>query len=206
MISAGYGYTVTPTILISGGGGSGAAATCSIGVGNTGVTNIRVTNSGNAYYNPTVTISDPETGTTATAVAVVNNNTGIDAVRIINPGIGYTVVPSITFSDSASVGVGTFVYNELVTGQTSGVTARVRNFRKDTSLNFANPPLYLDVSLNTGKFSVGETLVGSESSATFVVRSHDLDSYDDTYDENEEIELEADNILDFTESNPFGDY
>ena len=207
IISAGYGYTVAPTILISGGGGSGAAATCSIGGTYYGVNSINITNSGNAYYNPIVNISsDPNVITPATAVAIVNSNTGIDAVRITNPGIGYTVTPSITFSDSASVGVGTFVYNELVTGQLSGITARVRNFRKETSLNSVNPPLYLDVSLNTGKFSAGETLVGSESSATFVVRSHDIDSYDDTYDENEEIELEADNILDFTESNPFGDY
>ena len=32
------------------------------------------------------------------------------------------------------------------------------------------------------------------------------DSFDDPYDTNEEIEFEADNILDFTESNPFGDF
>ena len=52
----------------------------------------------------------------------------------------------------------------------------------------------------------GEILVGSISSARYVVKSHDLDSYDDPYDVNEEIQLEADNILDFTESNPFGEY
>ena len=35
---------------------------------------------------------------------------------------------------------------------------------------------------------------------------HDLESYDNPYDTNEEIEFEADDILDFTETNPFGTY
>jgi hypothetical protein len=33
-----------------------------------------------------------------------------------------------------------------------------------------------------------------------------LESYDNPYDVNEEIETEADSILDFSESNPFGEY
>ena len=62
------------------------------------------------------------------------------------------------------------------------------------------------VSLNTGKFYVGETIVGSSSSASYTIKSYEDDSYENPYDVNEEIETEADSILDFTESNPFGDY
>ena len=62
------------------------------------------------------------------------------------------------------------------------------------------------VALNTGKFGLGEVIVGSISSARYVVKSYDTESYDNPYDVNEEIETEADNILDFTESNPFGNY
>ena len=68
------------------------------------------------------------------------------------------------------------------------------------------PVTSLRVSLNTGKFSAGEIVVGSISSARYVVSDYDAESYDNPYDVNEEIETEADDILDFTESNPFGTY
>ena len=133
------------------------------------------------------------------------NQDSITDLRILTPGIGYTEAPSVSFTGFTTVGVGTFVYNEVVTGQTSGTKAIVKDFRKDTSTNVINPPILLEVAINSGKFSAGETLVGSTSSAKYVVQSHDLNSDEDTYDENEEFELEADNILDFTETNPFGE-
>ena len=64
----------------------------------------------------------------------------------------------------------------------------------------------LRVSLNTGEFSPDEVVVGSISSARYVVTNYNSESYDNPYDSNEEFELEADNILDFSESNPFGTY
>ena len=107
----------------------------------------------------------------------------------------------------STVGFGTFVYNELVTGESSGVTGRVRDFRTVISVTPGVAPVTsLRVSLNTGKFYTGETIVGSISSARYVVQNYDDESYDNPYDVNEEIELEADSILDFTESNPFGSY
>ena len=88
----------------------------------------------------------------------------------------------------------------------SGVTARVRNFRTRTDVNSLNPPVDVQVALNTGEFSVGETVVGGISSATYLVESYNRESHENTYDRNEEFETEGDSILDFTESNPFGDY
>ena len=58
------------------------------------------------------------------------------------------------------------------------------------------------VSLNTGQFFEGETIVGGSSTAQYIVKTHDLDSYDQPFDSNEEIELEADSLLDFSENNP----
>ena len=60
--------------------------------------------------------------------------------------------------------------------------------------------------MNTGQFSAGETITGSESSAVYILKSYDDDSYEESYDENEEFETQADSILDFTERNPFGEY
>jgi hypothetical protein len=50
------------------------------------------------------------------------------------------------------------------------------------------------VSLNTGNFSAGETITSGISSASFIVASYDRESYDNSYDVNEEIETEADTI------------
>ena len=69
-----------------------------------------------------------------------------------------------------------------------------------------NPPIELQVSLNSGRFSAGEVIVGSISSARYVVESYSDDSFDNAFDSNKEIETESDSLLDFTENNPFGDY
>ena len=210
LTNAGSGYVTPPTITISGGSGTGAAATCSIGGTLFSVSSLSITDPGNGYAStPVVTIGSPGTGTTATALVTINAQTKINSARILNPGIGYTegVAPTVSLAGFSTIGVGTFIYNEIVTGETSGTTARVRDFRTTTSPLPGIPPVTsLRVSLNTGKFSAGEIVVGSISSARYVVSDYDTESYDNPYDVNEEIETEADDILDFTESNPFGTY
>jgi hypothetical protein len=197
--NSGSGYVTPPTITISGGGGSGAAATCSVGATQFSVSEIEITGSGRGYTaSPIVTISGPGTGVTATAVARINSNTEIDSIRILKPGIGYTEAPTISITGLSAIGVGTYVYNETVTGETSGTTAVVRNFVPDSKI--------LTVSLNTGEFGSDEVVVGSISSARYVVQNYNNESYENPYDSNEEFELEADDILDFSESNPFGNY
>ena len=206
--NGGSGYTSPPTITFSGGGGTGAAATCSIGGTQFSVSTINITDTGFGYASaPMITIGGPGTGVTATAIATINANTEIDSIKILNPGIGYTEAPTVSIAGFSTIGIGTYIYNEIVTGETSGTTARIRDFRTTTSPFPGIPPVTnVRVALNTGKFSVGEIIVGSISSARYVVSEYDDDSYDNPYDVNEEIETEADDILDFTESNPFGTY
>ena len=208
LTNGGSGYTSPPTITFTGGGGSGAAATCSVGGTQFSVNSITITDAGVGYASaPELTISGPGTGVTATAIARVNSDTEIESITILNPGIGYTTAPTIEFAGFSTVGFGTFIYNEIVTGQTSGTTARVRDFRTTISPFPGTPPVTnLRVSLNTGDFYAGEVIVGSISTATYVVESYDDESYEQGYDSNEEFEAEADNILDFTETNPFGNY
>lgn len=205
---SGSGYIIPPTITISGGGGSGAAATCSVGGTQFSVSEIEITGSGRGYTtSPVVTISGPGTGVTATAIARINSNTEIDSIRILKPGIGYTEAPTISITGLSAIGVGTYVYNETVTGETSGTTAVVRDFVTIESGSSGVPDKkLLRVSLNTGEFGSDEVVVGSISGARYVVQNYDNESYDNPYDSNEEFELEADDILDFSESNPFGNY
>lgn len=201
LTNGGSGYTTPPTITITGGGGTGAAATCSIGGTQFSVSSISIIDPGNQYsVAPIITIGSPGVGVTATAIAEITTDNKLDYIRILNPGIGYTQAPTVSIAGLSTIGVGTYIFNEVITGESSGTTAVVKDF---TNTNLLTS---LSLSLNTGKFSEGEVIVGSKSSARYTVLSYNTESYDNPYDINEEIELEADDILDFTESNPFGSY
>ena len=211
--NSGIGYTTPPTITFSGGGGTGAAATCSVNVTSSenyfNINRIQIDNEGKGYPTPPTIeiVGSVGAGITAIGIASVSSDGKLNSINLIRPGAGYTQAPTINIAGFSTVGFGTFVYNELVTGESSGVTGRVRDFRTVISVTpGVDPVTSLRVSLNTGKFSTGEVIVGSISSARYVVQNYDDESYDNPYDVNEEIELEADSILDFTESNPFGSY
>ena len=203
LTNSGAGYTVTPTITISGGGGVGASATCAIETSLKGITRFTVNNNGSGYSSsPMVTITgNVGMGTTAVAKAIVGVGNSISSIRIIEPGIGYTVAPTITIaSPSLLVGVGTFKFNEIVTGSNSGTTGRVKSWDKDTKVLKVS---FVNNASNKGFYN-GELIVGSASSATYAVSSYDTWDEYDKYSENVQIETEADNIVDFSESNPFG--
>ena len=204
----GYDENYPPMIVFSGGGGAGVAVT--FGIVSAGISTVAIAQSGFGYAeSPTVIVSEPPTGvgnTVGVAVAILNENTNVIALQWNNVGSGYTEAPTVSFSGITTTGIGTFFYNEEVTGQTSGVKARVRDFKTRSDISVINPPVELKVSLNSGAFYPGETIVGGISTATYIVKSYSSDSVDDTYDSNAEIESEADNLLDFTEGNPFGDF
>lgn len=193
---AGYGYADAPQIRFIGGGGKGATGIASIGDGIVGI--ITVTNSGSGYINPpTITFTGIST-VSAAATAVVSSAGTITSIRITNAGLGYTVTPTITIGNPTLTSSGNFVFNEIVTGSQSGVTARVKSWNSITNV--------LQVSNLTGEFKPGENIVGSASSASHYLRSVNLlvSKTADSYAENIDIEEEANDIIDFNESNPFG--
>ena len=196
----GAGYTAGPGIRFFGGGsdGAGAAATSFTGDGTLGV--VTFTNHGGGFTtNPTVTISGPTgVGTTATAIAEINNAGIVTFFGFTNAGSGYTTsdVVNITFSEPSLTSTGTFVFNEIITGQTSGVTARVRTWNGTTNI--------LEVASVTGDFRVGETITGGTSGASRVLRLRDIEPDNVEFADNFTIETEADAIIDFSEQNPFG--
>jgi len=197
--NAGAGYTIAPTITISGGGGTGAAATCGINTASRGVISIVVSGGGAGYSTtPLVTVAGPSVGTTATGRAVVSAAGTISNVYVIDPGEGYTTTPAVTIGAAATTGIGTFWRNEVVTGGRSGATARVKRWTKSTNT--------LQVGITSGTFYPGELITGAKSGAEYEVNVSSANTTGDKYKQNETIETEADNILDFTESNPFGNY
>ena len=196
----GAGYTVAPGVQFIGGGGAGAAATTKIGDGVVGV--VTVTEGGAGYVTaPTITFSNEVflTGVTtvsAAATAIVSAAGTITAIRFTNAGLGYSTAPTITVSNPNLNSSGEFVFNEIVTGSSSGTTARVKVWNSTTSI--------LEVYNVDGTFTLGENIVGSTSGATHGLRKVDLDPEDDGFADNLDIETEADSILDFSEQNPFG--
>jgi len=196
IVNPGYGYTNAPSVAFVGGGGAGAAATTTIGDGVIGI--VTLTSGGSGYVGePTVTFSGaPGAGVTATARAHINTAGVVTAIYITNAGLGYTEAPTITVSSPYFSGSGTYVYNETVVGSISSTTALVKEWNSVDNL--------LKVSNISGSFVNGDVLTGSESGATYKVRIINKYNTTDTYAENDTIESEADAIIDFSESNPFG--
>ena len=195
---SGYDPNNPPSISFYGGGGYGAQAI--VGIATTGsIGPIIVTNSGQGYtVEPTVSISGPVSGgTTAVARAILNSYGGISTVRIVNAGYGYTEPPTITISAGSTVSSGNFIFNEIVTGSISNASASVKSW--DAELN------RLQVSGSGKTFVVGDVIVGSASSAIYVVQKTGEYETSSKFDSAKEIQEESDSIIEFTEINPFGE-
>ena len=203
IVNPGIGYTVVPNVSIISSSGSGGIATAIISSGSLGPINLI---GGGADYStaPIVSISTaPVGGTNATAQAFINSSGIVTSIRYTNAGAGYTQAPVITISSPVGVSTGNYIFNEIVRGVSTGTTAYVNDWDYDTRI--------LQVKTSSGSFIRGESVVGmgttsGGSNANYKILSiNTQDEYDD-YADNIPIENEADEILDFSERNPFGDY
>lgn len=193
VINAGYGYTIAPKVAFFG-DGVGAAATSTIGDGVIGI--VSVTNGGSGYTSsPQITFTGIST-VSAAATAVISSAGVITQIRITNAGLGYTQVPTITIGSPALTSVGDYIFNEVVVGSISSTTARVRSWNSITNI--------LEVSNVAGEFLVSDTIIGSDSGASHKLRVINTNPANDGFADNQNIENEADSIIDFSEINPFG--
>ena len=194
LVNPGFGYTSNPTIQVIG-DGTGVAATSKIENGVVGI--VTITSGGSGYTtSPTITFTGLST-VSAAATAIVSAAGTISAIHIRNAGVGYTVTPTISIASPGSSGSGNYSFNETITGGTSGATARIRTWDAVTN--------ELEIYNITGTFRKGETITGSSSGASHLIRVIDYTNFDDAgYGDNDEFELQADAILDFSENNPFG--
>lgn len=203
IINPGYGYTVAPSVSFSGAGGAGAQATATIGNGIVGI--ITVVSGGSGYSTaPNITFIGISSET-AQAIPIMSNGT-ISQIRIVNAGLGYTEPPTIQIASPFSSGIGTYIFNEEVVGSASSMTARVKSWDAVT--------LKLQLSNPSGQFLPGELIVGQESGASYSIlreqpilindekQSEGIDT--DGFSQNDDIQIAASTLLDFSESNPFG--
>ena len=194
LVDPGIGYTTGPDIQIFG-DGVGAAATAHVTSGSIGI--VTVTGGGSGYTtSPAITFSGSPT-VSAAATAIVSAAGTISAIHIMNGGSGYSSTPTMTIAlPAGSTASGNFQFNEVITGGTSGATARVRNWNTTTK--------ELTISNVEGVFAEKEEITGSTSGAVHTIRLIDLTNFDDGFGDNDNFETEADAILDFSEGNPFG--
>ena len=180
------------TAFVMGSGGTGAFTVGEIVIGdlNTavgssaisgdGVNSVTITDGGEYYTSaPTVTFSGGG-GSGATGTAVISAGGLVTGVTINTAGTGYTSAPTVTFGNSPK-----------------DCQAEVKSWDAGT--------LTLQVINRTGTFNTGENIKGQTSGALWSPESYNtIDNTNSEVDQNYSFETADDDIIDFSEGNPFG--
>ena len=121
-----------------------------------------------------------------------------------NTGVAEIDAVEVNFANAVTInvadgGTGDFVAGEIVTGGSSNVTSEVKSWNSATR--------QLIVFNRSGTYAIPETLTGNTSGAAWTSATYNtLNNMNSETDQNFTLETQADAILDFTESNPFGDF
>ena len=191
----GFGYTIAPKVVFVSGKGSGAEAVSVIADGVVGI--ITITNGGSGYVtSPLVYFNSPISGEIAKAVTVIENGS-VTQIRVLDGGFGYqSIQPTIQIESPPISGIGAFRVNEIVIGSSSGKSGRVKTWNSQTNI--------LKLSNITGTFILGELLIGQISGAEYKLADLNINNTNNAYAQNQDIQIEANSIIDFSEKNPFG--
>ena len=203
----GFGYTEPPIVTLNGGNPISAGVATAV-ISEAVLGPIGITTGGKGYtFTPTVGITSvyiQQSNETeplimnAQAEAVVSTAGTVKEIRYSNAGAGYTNTTAyVAIGSVTSNSFGEFDVDELVTQVSTGTSAYVADW--DTANNI------LKVVAASGDFTIGETIVGAAASYRILSTGNDLSS-DIPFASNEVIETEADEILDFSERNPFGEF
>ena len=187
LTNAGAGYTVVPTVSIisaSSGGtsyGVGAAATATLVKDSAGIRNVSIASSGSGYpTNTNIIFQSPSSGVgTAIGRAIVNTSGFVTSILMVDSGIGYdntTAFATVTTPPTIS-GIGTYTFNEIVTGSKSGAKGRVKSWDSVSNV--------LKLGATSGTFIAGDVAIGSTSEGTsftpiIVNRTGDMLAYAST--------------------------
>jgi len=201
----GTGYTTPPSVTFRGGKPTSVAiATAIVSTGVLGPVGINTAGFG-YNFKPTVgitsvfipqSIDKTDLIKNAQAESVVSTSSSIAKIRFSNAGTGYTAVtPVVDIEEVTNPVFGDFVIGESVRGVSSGTSAIVASWDAGNRI--------LKLGNVTGNFAYGESIVGAAASYTVAVVNESFENTD--YASNEDIEFEADKIIDFTEKNPFGE-
>ena len=205
LTNPGTGYTTPPTVVFTGGSPTSVAIATAV-ISEAVLGPIGITTGGLGYtFTPTVGITSvyiQQSNETipllmnAQAEAVVSSAGTVSQIMYSNAGAGYTnTAATVSISSVTSNSYGEYAQDELIRGLTSGTQAYVAYWNTADNI--------LKVGEPTGDFQIGEIIVGAASS--YRLLSVD-DEFNIGFSGNEEIESEADEIVDFSEINPFGEF
>ena len=210
-VNPGVGYTVAPTVTI-------ADQNLIIGRGNYLYNDLVV---GQTSHTEAI-VREWDADTKVLKVANVGIGSTIsgfipgEEVRIqtgVDPGTGHKIHKTVFVSTGTTTGfVG--IHTNLITGiNTTGITVGAAVSAIDNVIGLGATVLTIGNSrITISKDSIttsGATFTLSTGTTSFVaynVRQYEQEDIYDAYSDNDEFELEADEIVDFAETNPFGTY
>ena len=204
VVEPGVGFTTAPVINVTG-SGAGAAVTALIA------------SNGNFEFGEKV----KSTANTAKAVAVKTFDQ-ISAINLYDNGAKYTTAPTVTITGGGGTGA-TAVATINTTGQVSGITltATGSNYTSTPTVTIQASPnettakvvrfdktnKELELTDIVGTFTDNDTIVGLTSGAEWTINTFSsIENENDPEAENDFFESEGDDIIDWTENNPFGEY
>ena len=200
-----------------------------------GVYPIILNTGGSGYFKQDEKITGTRFTATATT-PVADNNGVLGAITITNGGGRYETAPNAFWYSPTGAFIGTsttvitdgvvstvnspttpYIYGD-VTYDTQGNIDTITPWAP--TINIESSPgdvvgkvaewdentRTLSVAYANGTFELNEEIVGADSNARWSVGSFDTLDMTDSFSENRQLEDEADDILDFTERNPFGEF
>ena len=209
IFESGSGYLETPDVKVMGGGGKDVVIRAGINTlsDSFGVIKFNITNQGAGYpEDAPIIVYNNDNEIVAEGIALTD---GAKIVRTVVSTPGKDLEPDnikAIVSAPAQSGQGDYIYNEIIVGKQSGTRARVRGFDAPAlQLAITN----LDPEEKDVIFQPGEIIEGETSGARYAVKSYDETNPRDAYAQNDEIDEEAENIVDDSEFNqfdPFGEF
>ena len=185
---SGAGHTTGQVYNTTGGSGTGLTIQ---GNGGGGLIGFTIVNAGSGYQvgdiiqtdiaNPaSIEITGITNHAAATGTATVDSAGLVTGITITSGGTGYSSAPTVTIANSPK-----------------DVRAEVKSWNSSTR--------ELQLINRSGTFNTAETVRGETSGALWSPESYNtLNNVNSEFDQNYTFETEDDDIIDFTETNPFG--
>ena len=203
IFNSGSGYTENPIVQLQGGGGRGAEVRAIVNTESLGIVQFEVTNGGVGYPEDVdIVVYNIANEPVAYGKALTDGNSIVAAV-ITDPGEGLVenqtnVVIGAPPGDSNQ---GIFQYNEIIKGETTGTQARVRGWNQ---VKYELEVTNLDPTETGILFQPGEFIIGQTSGARYALSDFNGDQNQaDQFSQNDEVQLEANEIVDDSEYNQF---
>lgn len=157
---------------------------------------ITITNAGGRYTSAPSAFWYTPTGTfIGTSTTEITNG----VVSTVNSPTTPHIYGDVTYDQQGNIDTIT-PYQPTITIESSpgNVVGKVAEYDYDNAV--------LKVAYMNGTFDLNEEIVGADSGSKWTVGSFDTLDMTDGFSENRQLEDDADDIIDFTETNPFGEF